>query len=405
MMPAPPKTSRFPGWLLLLGALTALGPLSIDMYLPGFPAIARSLGTDGGQVQLTLASYFIGLSLGQLAYGPLSDRFGRRRPLLWGLLLYLAASIGCALSQSVESLIAWRFIQAVGGCAGIVITRAIVRDRCAPSEAARAFSLLMLVVGLAPILAPLLGGWVIAVASWHAIFIILALAGLATLLAVWRQLDETLTTPLPSLSPQLVLGGYWQLLCNRHFMTQSLAGGLAMSGMFAYIAGSPHVLIELYQVAPGHYGWIFGANALGLIAASQVNARLLRHHSLHGLLRAAMNLPPLAGLWLLGSSLLPQAPLWMPLVGFFIFVASLGFINPNSSALALAPHGKQAGMASALLGSLQFLLATLAGLALGLWHEASLTPLAAMMTLSGVSAWIMLRLVPGGSPQGNARGG
>lgn len=393
-MNTPAPTTRFPAWLLLLSALSALGPLSIDMYLPAFSAIGEGLNTNTGKVQLTLASYFIGLCLGQLVYGPLSDRFGRVKPILFGLALYTVASIGCAFASSIESLIVWRFIQAIGGCAGMVITRAIIRDRCEPMEAAKAFSVLILVMGLAPILAPLAGGMMVDAFAWPAIFIALAVFGGVIWLISLKGLAETMTSPPMPLAFGSIFSGYLSLLKNRHFVTQSLTGGLATSGMFAYITGSPFVLIELYEISPTHYSWIFGLNALGLIAGSQINAKLLGRFSLEGMLKMALWVPPLAGLTLVAAGFMDQAPLWMLLLAFFAFVSSLGFINPNSSSLALAPHGQRAGMASALMGSMQFFTATIAGVILGLWHTESVMPLAVIMALCGSGAWLMLRLVP-----------
>lgn len=379
-------------WLFLLGALIAVGPLSIDMYLPGFPLIERDLGAPAGAAEFTLASFFVGLALGQLAYGPLSDRFGRKRPLLAGFALYFLASVGCALAGSIPALAAWRFLQALGGCAGMVITRAVVRDRCAAREAARAFSMLMLVMGLAPILAPTLGGLLVAALGWRALFVLLAGFSLLCLAAVYLGLDETHDTRH---APPLRLAGVWRdyrnLLVNRAFMGYTLAGGLAMSGMFAYIVGSPFVLMELYSVPAQHYGWIFGANAFGLILASQFNARHLKTRPPTLLLRRALWAPALAGAGLAALSLTGWLSLPLAMTGFFVFVAALGYINPNSSAAALATHGQQAGTASALMGALQFGLATLAGALVGLLHDGSARPLACIMALCGVAAWLVHR--------------
>lgn len=362
------------------------------MYLPGFPAIEKDLGARPGGVEFTLASFFIGLALGQVVYGPLSDRFGRRKPLLAGFALYFFASLGCALAGSVPALVAWRFLQAFGGCAGMVIVRAVVRDRCATREAARAFSMLMLVMGLAPILAPTLGGWVVVLLGWRAVFDFLAGFSLLCLVAVWFGLQETHDTrDAAPLRLARVLGDFRSLLANRAFLAYTLSGGLAMSGMFAYIAGSPFVLIDLYGVPAQHYGWIFGANALGLIVASQLNARSLRHHPPTLLLRRALWAPALAGASLAVLGLMGGLSLPLLSAGFFVYVASLGYINPNSSAAALATHGQKAGTASALMGALQFGLATLAGTLVGLLHDGTVMPLAGVMALCGVAAWLVHR--------------
>jgi DHA1 family bicyclomycin/chloramphenicol resistance-like MFS transporter len=390
-------------WLILLGGLIALGPLSTDMYLPAFPAMTRSLAAAPGAVEFTLASYFIGLSVGQLFYGPFSDRFGRRGPFLAGLALYFLATLGCLLADTVGSLAGWRFLQALGGCSGMVIVRAVVRDRCNAREAARAFSLLILVMGLAPILAPLLGGWVVTTLGWRAIFAFMGIYGLAGLLAVYFGLPETHDTrhePPLRLGP--VLADYASLLKSRSFVGYTLVGGLGFAGMFAYIAGSPFVFIQLHGVPIELFGWAFGVNALGYVVASQINARLLKTRSLTGLLRRALWLPALAGPTLALLGLADWLPLPVMMAGFFLYVASLGFIGPNSAAAALATHGQMAGKASALMGSLQFGLATLAGGLVGLLHDGSVRPLMLVMASSGIGAWLALRWVEARLPSGHA---
>lgn len=381
--------SLMSGWLLLLGALTGLAPLSIDMYLPGFPAIEKSLLAAAGSAELTLASYFIGLAVGQLFYGPLSDRFGRRPPLLVGLVIYILASLGCAFTGSIHELIFWRFLQALGGCAGMVVTMAIIRDRCSANDAARAFSLLILVMGLAPILAPLVGGWMVMAFDWRALFITLAAAGGLGLVAVYFWLEETHDTRH---EPPLVLSGivrnYGRLMVERSFIGYTLSGGLARAGMFAYIAGSPFVFIEYYHISPQHYGWIFGLNAAGLILFSQINAWRLKKHDATVLLSRALWLPGGIGLALLGLSLAGHITLPLLLAGIFCFVASIGYIGPNSSAATLATHGQQAGTASALMGSLQFGLATLAGGLVNVLHDGTTFPMATVMAGCGIGAWL-----------------
>jgi DHA1 family bicyclomycin/chloramphenicol resistance-like MFS transporter len=383
-------------WLFLLGALIAIAPLSIDMYLPAFPAIERSLAASPGDLELTLASFFIGLSLGQLAYGPLSDRFGRRPPLFVGISIYCAASLGCALAEQVTQLAAWRLVQGLGGCAGLVISRAIVRDRCAVPEAARAFSMLMLVMGLAPIVAPLLGGWVVTFLGWRTIFGFLVGFSAVCLVGAYRALVETHDIQhQPPLRLRGVLGDYVRMLRSRAFLGYTLMAALVSAGMFAYIAGSPFVLMTIYRIPPQHYGWAFGLNALGLIAASQLNARSLRRIPLTRVLRHALWAPMAAGTGLALCSLAGWLPLPVVLAGFFVYVTSLGFINPNAAAAALATHGHQAGTASALMGGLQFGFATLAGIIVGRWHDGTALPLTLVMALSGIGAWLVHRWVVG----------
>lgn len=388
-----PAPSHIPGWIVLMGALTAIAPLSIDMYLPSFPAIAAELSALG-RVELTLAAFFIGVALGQLFYGPVSDRFGRKPPLYFGLAVFALASAGAALAQSIEALVLWRFLQGLGGCAGMVIARAVVRDRCAPQEAAKAFSLLMLVMGLAPILAPILGSFLLKVASWRALFAVLAVFSVLCLLAIWKTLKES--HDIKNAEPLhlgRVLENYASLLQHRPFMAYTLSSGLAFSGMFAYIAGSPFVLMQLHGLTPPQYGWMFGANAFGLIAASQINMRLLRRYDMTLLLQAGLIIAASAGIFLLTLTALHQLTLPLLLTGLFVFTSSMGLIAPNGGAAALADQGAKAGTASALMGALQFTLATLTGASMSLWHDGSSVPLVSVMAFCGVVAALLPTLV------------
>lgn len=382
----------FPSWLILLGALTAVAPLSIDMYLPSFPQIERSLVGNPGSVELTLASFFIGLTLGQLFYGPLSDRFGRKKPLYIGFAIYTLASLGAAMADSISILILWRFLQGMGGCAGIIIPSAIVRDRTTARESARAFSLLMLVMGLAPILAPLIGGQIMLLCGWRGIFYVLALFGISCLAAIKLGLAESHNIDHePPLNLRKVLSNYFHLLKNKAFLGYALAGGLAMSGMFAYIAGSPFVLIDLYHIPAEKFGFFFGVNAFGLIASSQINARLLKKFSATSILRTALWIPSITGfsLALLAFNNWISLPIFI--AGFFCFVSSIGFIIPNAMASALATHGQQAGTAAALASALQFFFATLAGTLVGLLNDGTGRPLATIMAICGIGAWVCHR--------------
>ena len=380
------KTLSIP-WLILLGALTAIGPFSIDMYLPAFPAVEQDLQALPGSMEYTLASFFIGMALGQLFYGPLSDRFGRRPPLMVGLFLYSVASLACAFAGSIHLLVGVRFVEALGGCAGMVITRAVIRDRCDARDTARAFSALILVMGLAPILAPMFGSLVVTWLGWRAIFLLLALYGAIGLLAVYHGLPETHDIKHePPLRFGRIFGNYGRLLISRGFIGYTLTSGLAFAGMFAYIAGSPFVLIQLHGIPPAHFGWMFGLNALGFVFTSQVNARLLRTRNITHLLHHAIWLPALAGGVLAASSLIGWLPLPLILAGFFVYVASLGFIGPNAMAAALATHGQQAGTASALMGSLQFGIATVMGAAVGAFHDGTARSLMLVMGFCGVGA-------------------
>lgn len=365
--------------------------MSIDMYLPSLPAIGRDLNADASMVQLTLSAFFIGLALGQAIYGPLADRFGRKGPLYFGVVVYIAASVGCALASGIYWLIGLRLLQALGGCVGIVIARAVVRDLYGYQESARMFSVLMLVMGVAPILAPLLGGYVLIWFGWRAIFWTLALFGMGCLLAAGLILPET--RPEDTHRPGFVSAvvGYGQLLADRRFMGYTLAGGLAQAGLFAYISGSPFVFIDVFGVPAQHYGWLFGLNALGLVVASQFNRRLLARFSTDQLLKRANIANVLFGIVLAAiawSGLGGLPGLLLPLFGY---ITALGFTFPNAAAGALAPFGDRAGSASALLGSVQFSIAAFAGAAVGWLHNDTAVPMAMVIAACGIAAFVAHR--------------
>ncbi|MGA3826379.1 multidrug effflux MFS transporter [Pseudomonas chlororaphis] len=370
--------------ILILGALSAFGPLAIDFYLPAFPAMALAFGTDEKHVQLTLAAYFLGLSIGQLAYGPVADRFGRRIPLLAGVGLFTLASLACAYAPNLEWLIGARFVQALGGCAGMVISRAVVSDKCDAVGSAKVFSQLMLVMGLAPILAPMLGGLLVNLYGWQSIFIMLTLFSAMAGLAVALGLPESLPAHVPRQPLSGALRQYGRLLADRVFLGHALTGGIAIAGMFAYIAGSPFVFIKLYGVPAEHFGWFFGINAGGFILVAQINARLLAKRGPAFLLARTVWIYLLGGLALLAVSSLHPAQLWPLLLPLFICIASLGCILPNASACAMNGQGARAGSASAMLGCLQFSVAAGAAALVGVLHDGSAVPMATVISLCGI---------------------
>ncbi|WP_431483346.1 multidrug effflux MFS transporter [Pseudomonas solani] len=372
--------------LLILGSLSAFGPMAIDFYLPSFPALAQAFSTDVEHVQLSLASYFIGLAIGQLLYGPIADRFGRRLPLLVGVSLFTLASVACALAPSLEWLIGARFVQALGGCAGMVVSRAVVRDLCDPITSAKVFSQLMLVMGLAPILAPLGGGLLLDLFGWPSIFFGLTLFSALVLTGVYLWLPETLTSGDERPPLRGALGQYKRLLGDGVFIGYAMTGGLSMAGMFAYIAGSPFVFIELYGVPAEHYGWLFGGNALGFILVAQVNAWLMRFGGPAYWMRRVVWFYLACALALLAVAHVHTEALWPLLVPLFGCIASLGIIIPNASASAMAGQGRHAGSASALMGSLQFSVAAGAAALVGVLHDGSAMPMAMVICLCGVGA-------------------
>jgi DHA1 family bicyclomycin/chloramphenicol resistance-like MFS transporter len=382
---------------LILGTLAAFGPLSIDMYLPGLPSIAREFGTTTAAVQQTLAVFFVGLALGQLAYGPLADRLGRRRPLLFGCGLYAVASLGCAAAPSLGGLMALRFAQALGGSAGMVIGRSVVRDLFDERESARMYSFLVLVMGLAPITAPLIGGQLLVLFGWRAIFLVLGGFGLFCLGLVWFGLPETLPSERRNRTGLgAALRAYGGLLGDGRYMGFAVAGGLASAAMFAYISGSPFVFIELNGVPPEYFGLLFGTNALGLIAASQLNRWLLTRYTGLRILNAALGVTAASSLALLAITVAGVGGFVGLLVLLFFCIASTGMVGPNSTAAAMAPYGRRAGTASALLGATQFLLGALAGMAVGALANGTALPMVGTIAVCGVGASLVLRLVTRG---------
>jgi DHA1 family bicyclomycin/chloramphenicol resistance-like MFS transporter len=381
----PPPPRSFGVLELLLGGLAALGPLSIDMYLPAFPAMGRDLGVDTAAVQLSLASFFVGFAIGQLAAGPLIDRLGRKRPLLFALVLYLLASLGCAVAPSNELLIAFRTIQGLAGSMAVVVPRAIVRDLHSGAAAVHMLSRLMLVMGVAPIVAPVLGGWVQDAFGWRAIFVALAGFGALTLVACQRLLPETSRPRAEHGRTSAQLGA---LVREPDFVAYTLCGGFSSAGMFAYIAGSSFVFIEVHHVDPEHYGYFFGANAFGLIATSQLNRLLVGRFTSTQVLGAAASLAALAALAVLAVAWTGAGGLWGIAGALFLFISTLGILGPNTTGLALERHGERAGLASAVLGASQFMIAASAAWAVSALDDGTARPMGLVVAASACLSWL-----------------
>ncbi|MBW5447322.1 Bcr/CflA family efflux MFS transporter [Cohnella sp. CFH 77786] len=340
--------------ILILGSLTAFGPLSIDMYLPAFPVIEGELHTNASMVQLSLTACLMGLALGQMVAGPVSDQKGRRGPLLIGLTVYVVSSLLCALLPSIEALIVCRFIQGVSGAAGIVISRAISRDMYAGAALTRFSATLMLVNGAAPILAPIIGGQLLQVMSWRGIFVVLAAIGAVMLVSVWFGLRETLPENRRS------GGGFGKtladivtLLRDRRFVGLALSQGFVMASMFAYISGSPFVLQNLYGASPQMFSVFFAANAIGIVAFGQFTGRTAGRIPEQRLFVTGISMAVLGGTALL-ISVLSGAGLVFVLPSIFIAVASVGMVTTTGFSLAMHHYGRSAGSAAALLGVLSF---------------------------------------------------
>jgi DHA1 family bicyclomycin/chloramphenicol resistance-like MFS transporter len=379
--------------VVLLGALSAFGPLSMDLYLPGLPQMARDLSSPAWAAQLTITTSMVGLALGQLVAGPISDVRGRRRPLLAGVAVYALASLLCAVAPTVWGLLVVRLIQGIAGAAGIVIARAIVRDLHEGLEAAHFFSMLMLVAGLVPVLAPIAGAQLLHVTDWRGVFVVLAGIGLALLVAAWWALGETL-------APERRHGGglpatlrtFGALVRDRHFTGITLAMGLTFGAMATYISGSPFVLQDVYGLSPQLFSVVFAVNAGGIIAASQLNRMVVGRFGPGRMLAAGVATCAVGGLGTL-VAVVADLGLEALLPSLFLIVASMGLVLPNSSALALADHPRTAGSASALLGLSQFTFgaatAPLAGVAGG--HTAlPMAIVCATLPLAGAASLLTL---------------
>ena len=339
---------------LILGLISAIGPFAIDMYLPAMPQMAQALGASAGEVQMSLTAFFVALGLCQMLYGPLSDRFGRRVPLMVGLGLFVLGSLGCALAPDARTLIAMRFIAGVGACAGMVIPRAVVRDLHTGVEAARLGAMLMLVFSVSPILAPLAGSLVVALAGWRWIFGCIVVLGLLALTLVLTQLQES--RPVEARRGTTLAGtlaAVAELLRDGHFRALALTGAFAMSGFMAYLGHSSFVMIEHHGVTPTQYGLLFGLNAVAFIGAAQLNVRLCQRHGLPWVIQRGLAGYLAASALLLALTLAGVDRLEVLVALLFLAYGCLGLVAPTVPVLALERHGAIAGTASALIGTVQ----------------------------------------------------
>lgn len=352
-------------WILLLALLTALGPLSIDMYLPALPQMADDFGVTTQRVANSIPAYFLGLAVGQLIYGPLSDRIGRKKPLYFGLCLYIFASTLCVFVDSEWSLIAARVLQALGGCVGVVVARAAIRDRLDLSASAQAFASMMIVTTIAPIIAPSLGAWILSTFQWQAIFGLLLSVGIICLLCVHFFFQETLPPERRlHLNFNQIINLYQAILKDESFRKPMFAGCFSGAVLFCYISGSSAILMDGYGMSQTLFAYVFGANALGIMLSSTLNKKLAAAFAVTQRLQTG-NLIQLCGVViLLLSGFMQHAPLLLVLLGMFLCVAAIGFTGPNAMALAMSEQGARAGTASAVMGSMQFFCGLLGGVLL-----------------------------------------
>ncbi|RKS94133.1 DHA1 family bicyclomycin/chloramphenicol resistance-like MFS transporter [Flavobacterium limicola] len=385
--------TRYIKLILILGSLTALGPFSIDMYLPGFAGIAKDLNTSVANVSMTLSSYFIGISAGQLLYGPLLDRFGRKKPLFIGLLVYIFASLGCVFVTDIDTFIGLRFIQAVGSCAATVASVSMVRDLFPVKDIPKVFSLLMLVVGLSPMLAPTIGGYVTEDYGWHTVFFILMCMGIVILIAAQIVLPNSyLPDTSISLKPKPIISNFISILKEPQFYTYAFAGAIAFSGLFTYVAASPILFMDIFEVDAKTYGWIFAFMSLSFISASQLNSLLLRKFNSEQMILGALVLQAVISVLFLILAMNELLGLYETIAILFLFLACLGISNPNTAGLTLAPFSRNAGSASALMGAIQLGLGALASFAVGVFVKNSMLPMVWIMTVSTILALIILIL-------------
>ncbi len=381
-------TPRVPtrGEILLLGSLTAFGAVTIDLYLPTLPNIARDFAVSPATVQLTFTAFFIGMGLGQMVYGPLSDRVGRRPAVLLGCFVYILASLACAFAPSIEWLVAGRFAQALGCCAGMVVARAVVRDRYDHRDSARIFSLLVLVLAVAPMLAPSVGGWLATMFSWRAVFVVLAVFGLAVGAAVWFRLDESRSPETAAKARgESFVGAYVDLLKSRRLLGYTLVSAFNGATIFSYIATAPDLIIDIWGFSQFQFGLIFAAIAVGIIGASQFNRRLLLHYTPDRILGVAGIFAALFGAALLATALL-GASKWLVMAALFAVLTSNGFIGANALAGALNVDPLRAGATSGLFGSANFALGAAASAIAAALHDNTPVPVALVICISLILA-------------------
>ena len=383
-------TSHFFKTALVLGLLSAIGPFAIDMYLPALPSIGRSLGASMTAVQTSLMAFFISLAIGQIIYGPLSDMYGRKPPLYFGLALFAVSSVGCALAPDVQTLIVLRFVQGLGASAGMVIPRAVVRDLHTGADAAHLMALLMLVFSVSPILAPLAGSLLIESSSWRSVFWAVTVAAIAGLVLMATSLKETRPALLRvDSSVRSALQGYGVLLRNRRFMGLVFIGAFGISSFFAYLANSSFILIDHYSLTPRQYSIAFAANAASFIGVSQLTGRLSAQFGLVPVIKVAVTGFAVVMLLLLTVNLLGFTRLDLMLIMLFVGFGFLGLVLPATAVLALDDHGEIAGTASALMGTLQFLTGAVVMGVLGLFVDGSARPMVAGIAGCALAALVM----------------
>lgn len=377
-------------WIMLLALFTSLGPLSIDMYLPALPQMATDFQVSTLQMANTLPAYFMGLAIGQLIYGPISDRIGRKKPLYFGMALYAVASLLCILAPDHWSLIAARILQALGGCVGVVMARAAIRDRLDVQSSAQAFAQMMIVMGVAPIMAPVIGAVMLQYFEWQSIFILLSIIGLICLLCVHFFFEETLKVENRlKLNFKQVLILYSNILQDKSFRLPMLAGCLSGASLFCYISSASAVFMDGYGLSQQQFAFAFALNAMGIILISACNKRLANQFNVFQRLKIGGLIQVSGAIILLIAGFLSIAPMALVMLGMFLAVSGIGFTGPNAMAIAMAQQGARAGTASAIMGSAQFACGLVGGVILNFLLWGALLNMALLMmlfTLTGLIA-------------------
>jgi DHA1 family bicyclomycin/chloramphenicol resistance-like MFS transporter len=380
--------------LLILGLLSAIGPFSIDLYLPAFDVIAEDFNTSVDKVQLTLTSYFIGIAFGQMVYGPLLDKYGRKKPLLVGLAIYFVASLMCIFTRDNNHLIFLRFLQALGSCGGMVGARAMVTDYYSSREAAKVFSLLMLVIGVSPILAPSIGAFMLTHFDWHYIFLFLAVLSLLIFIATAFLLPESYAGNKDfSLAPKSIINNFWQVISNKVFISYCLIGSIASAGTYAYLAGSSFVMQQYFGLSKEQYGLAFAFVASAMVIATQLNRYFLKKHSSEQISQLANTWQAFIGVLMIVALLTNTLTFPVTLILIFFFLFGHGFIFPNTSAVALTPFKSLAGSASALLGCIQMAIGALASAVVSLLHNETPWPMLGVMCAGAILSLILHLIV------------
>ncbi|WP_446010524.1 multidrug effflux MFS transporter [Candidatus Electrothrix sp.] len=385
------------GWYVLgvLSLLMGFGSISTDLYLPAMPAMGRALGADAGMIELTISGYLIGFSLGQLLWGPISDRYGRRPSVSAGLIFFIIGSAGCALSRTAEALIAWRIVQAIGACACVALSRAMVRDLYQGNRAAQMLSMLMTIMTIAPILGPLVGGQIVALAGWRAVFWSLVTVGALTFVLLW-SIPETLPVRRRNMeSLGMAMRYYGELLRHRKIMGYAITGGFLYVGLFAYVAGTPFIYINYYHVSEQQFGFFWGIVIAGATVANLINAKLVVRHGYDRILlmgTVVMALAAFAVAWTAGTG---WGGIWGLVLPLFVYISSIGFIVANSVAGAMTCFPERAGAVSALVGAIQYGSGIIGSALVGLLADGTPWPMGLILGMSGVGCLLSVSLLLG----------